>query len=132
MKSLIIFFSFFFLNINFGFGQSKYLGMSKNKIIKILLTEKIDIVESTSDMIHSVDDKTLCNLIFYFDDNDNCYHLKTTFQEETGFFKLINYYQVRFKTDTGMEWAIPFKNGVDSLKASRQNGFDLIEETFHQ
>lgn len=132
MKSFILAFIIFCINISFCFGQSKYLGMSKNKILKLLSIEKIDVFESDKDMIHAVDDKTLCNLIFYFDEKKICYHLKTTFQEETGFLKLANFYQVYFNGIDETKWAFPLKNGIDSIKISREYGFDLIEETYYE
>lgn len=116
---------------NHTLGQSKYLGMSRKHIIESLRSEGIEIMEQDGYMIHTVDDKTLCNIIFYFDDSKHCYHIKTTYQEEKGFLKLTNYFEMRYGIEKGFNWAIPFKNGIDSIKATREYGFDLIEETFH-
>jgi len=125
---LFIFISIFLISTDCK-SQGEYLSMGYEDIVEILKDSKIDIVERDSVYIHSVDVNTYRNIIFYFTDSI-CTKTITTFQNSIDFLKLINFYEIKYKSDLPMTWYVTLENGIDSIRAERKKGYDLIEENF--
>lgn len=122
----------FFVGIVVSFssmGQSPYLNLKYDKVVKMLMQRGIEIAEMDSTHIHSVDDKNLRNMVFFFE-NDVCNRVITTFQLPEDYRKVINFLDVKFGYTNGMNWVIKTEEGIDSVTAARRAGFHFINESF--
>jgi hypothetical protein len=89
----------------------------------------IEIVEMDSSHIHSLDERKLRNMVFFFED-DVCNRVLTTFQLQDDYKKAVNFLDVKFGYTDGMNWVIKTEDGIDSVMAARRSGFHFINESF--
>lgn len=116
------------LSIN-CFSQNSFLTLTYQEVLDELKQRNIEIMESDSVHIHSVDGITYRNLIFYFTDSI-CLQMVTTFQNSDDFLKTIKYYDYKYKSNEPMLWFVDFDGGVDSIRAYRKQGYDMIVEDY--
>lgn len=110
-------------------SQSVYLTMDRDEVVKMLRERDIEVMESDSVYVHAVDDRLLRNLIFHFE-GGKCKKMFTTFQQEQGFLRMLDFLNRNHKEIGTMSWMLPMENGTDVVKAYREVGFDVIEESF--
>lgn len=128
MKCILIILISLLLSAN-CFSQNSFLTLTYQEIFDELKQRNIEIMESDSAHIHAVDDITYRNLIFYFTDSI-CLKMVTTFQFPQDFLKIIKYYDSKYKSNQPMLWFMSFNGGVDSIRAYRKNGYDMIVENY--
>lgn len=128
MKFIFTLFITSILSIN-CFSQNSFLTLTYQEVLDELKQRNIEIMESDSVHIHSVDGITYRNLIFYFTDSI-CLQMVTTFQNSDDFLKTIKYYDYKYKSNEPMLWFVDFDGGVDSIRAYRKQGYDMIVEDY--
>lgn len=110
-------------------AQSPYLNLKFDTIVRLLMQRGIEIVEMDSSHIHSLDERKLRNMVFFFED-DVCNRVLTTFQLQDDYKKAVNFLDVKFGYTDGMNWVIKTEDGIDSVMAARRSGFHFINESF--
>lgn len=128
MRFALVFFLLVAVKFN-SFGQSPYLNLNYDTVLKMLKQRRIEIAEMDSAHIHSIDLKNLRNMVFFFE-NEVCIRVLTTFQLPDDYRKVVNFLDVKFGYTNGMNWVIKTEEGIDSVMAARRSGFHFINESF--
>lgn len=110
-------------------GQSAYLTAGRDEVVRILNEREMEVMAEDSGHIHSVDGKSLRNVITYFSAGI-CTSVVTTFQRPEDFERVAEFMKRRYESVGEMNWRVAVGNGWDCIVGYRRGGYDVIEENF--
>lgn len=124
---IILFIIIPYISISQGY---KYFGKSHDEIISsVKLNKNIEIMDDLPDYIHTVDDVKLNNIIFFLE-NNKCYEVHTTYQIETDYEKVLNYFDVIYLKDEENVWHFDFDKGRQVTYLEKKKGFFVAKDIF--